>query len=365
VNPTASFAPSKPYLDTCKNLGHGFSEGTSLSTSCYPDPSSSNNYNGFDNSVSVFVGGSFNTVGLRSGGSVEGNIVVLGDFRTDVNNSPTKFVSTGGSNVLPGPGHDCIIVGGIIKTRNRDVHITRNSSPTTCNIIANGSIQKSERWKVGTGASKTANANYDLTHYNDMICIWRAKSEYWKGLASTPGASADFNNNNKRLTYTCSTNAEIQVFNILSNELNTKLGNNLQSMHFNEDCEDKTILINVHSTGTVNVKAVQMKLRRSNGQVVNLPSCMTQNILWNFPHASLVRIGGNNWTPRSYFHGSILALGNLKVTTLGHQGRLIVVGNLTAGNSANTSINLRNYQFKPPIQLPDLPQYTGCSITCS
>ena len=92
------------------------------------------------------------------------------------------------------------------------------------------------------------------------------------------------------------------------------------------DGEGKTILINVHGGGEVKVNAATMFWKNRSGYSAGgFPTCMTESILWNFPDASKVEIGNGK---TSEFHGSILTVGDMTLSTSGHSGRTIVLGDL-------------------------------------
>jgi hypothetical protein len=88
-NPTAKPTQGNSEQDCDKkleNLGYGFSAATGVggysSEQCYPPIVNldANNLAGIDDSVAVFVGGSYHG---RRGAEVEGNMVVLGDLSVD------------------------------------------------------------------------------------------------------------------------------------------------------------------------------------------------------------------------------------------------------------------------------------------
>jgi hypothetical protein len=97
-SPTASLTKSptdKPSVCLQENLGDGFSAATGVggysSEQCYPPivQLDANNLAGIDDSVAVFVGGSY--YGRRAA-EVEGNMVVLGDLSVDSNGTYTCFI---------------------------------------------------------------------------------------------------------------------------------------------------------------------------------------------------------------------------------------------------------------------------------
>ena len=95
VTPTTSPTCKPVCDDQQENLGDGFSAATGVggysSEQCYPPivQLDANNLAGIDDSVAVFVGGSY--YGRRAA-EVEGNMVVLGDLSVDSNGTYTCFI---------------------------------------------------------------------------------------------------------------------------------------------------------------------------------------------------------------------------------------------------------------------------------
>ena len=95
VTPTTSPSCKPVCDDQQENLGDGFSAATGVggysSEQCYPPivQLDANNLAGIDDSVAVFVGGSY--YGRRAA-EVEGNMVVLGDLSVDSNGTYTCFI---------------------------------------------------------------------------------------------------------------------------------------------------------------------------------------------------------------------------------------------------------------------------------
>jgi len=165
------------------NLGYGFSEATSMEGmehyhgKCYPSvkslPSSGNGFPGRDDSIAVFVGGSYYG---KKAAEVEGNMVVLGDLIVE-SNGPGNFVSVGvGSNVIPNNGGECIKVGGNIKA-NRNIQVF-NQYDLSCDMVYKKEATNLNKWK--TNGNKRYDPNLDLSEYENMATVLRKKSQYWK-----------------------------------------------------------------------------------------------------------------------------------------------------------------------------------------
>jgi choice-of-anchor A domain-containing protein len=357
VSPTDAPITNEPTsgnldCEDLENLGGGFSEATSKATDgthlfsgqCYPPIVSLdvNSIPGYDDSVAVFVGGDF--IGRRAA-EVEGNMVVLGDLSVE-SNGPGNFVSVGvGTHVVPNPGGDCIIVGGDISAA-RDIQVFNQASWMTCDIVYKGSATNQDGWKSNGGFRHEP--DYDLSRYEEMKYVLHKKSQYWKTLPSEGEVQYEnWGNVNGQTEYVCSNNNEVQVFNIGANE-HQKI-NAVHTIYFSDSCEGKTVLINVHGSGDIGVDAAAMHFKGLKGYGAGgFSTCMTESILWNFPDAANVDLG-NGLT--SEFHGSILVGGNLKMTTSGHSGRTMVLGDVL--HDSDQGSEFHTYQFNPPQTLPD------------
>ena len=273
-------------------------------------------------------------------------MVVLGNL--DVKKQgPGNFVSVGkGTQVLPNSGTDCLVVGGTIST-DRDVQVFNQASHMSCNIIYKGGERNISRWK--NNGQVRHDPNYDLSDYIKMKDIHRKKSKFWKTLPST--GSVDFENWGNptgQTTYKCSSTNNVQVFNIQSNEHN-KI-NGVHTIYFSDECEGKTVLINVHGIGNINVDAAAMHFKGKMGFGQNeFSTCLTSSILWNFPDASHVDIGNGRY---SEFHGSVLVTGNMKLSTSGHSGRAIILGDVVHEQRGS---EFHSYEFNPPYDIIDPP----------
>merc|ERR1711907_550357 len=326
------------------NLGYDFSKATGPNaySGYYPYVRGAgfNKNAGKDDSIAVFVGGSYTS---KEAAEVEGRMVVLKDL-TVQSNGAGNFVSVGvGTHVLPNSGTDCIMVGGNI-VAHRDIQVFNQENWMGCRIVYKGSATNIGKWKNEHG-SKKHDPNYDMSHYEAMKDVFYKKSQYWKTLPTTPNTRIydEYGGTN----FQCTGKDEIQVFNIQQNQRSLFTGDTW-GYQFNNNCKDKTILINFQGTGDIKVNAVDLiwngKRGYGNG---GFPSCMTQSIMWTFPDASNVEIGNGR---TSEFQGSVLITGNMKMTTTGHSGRTIVLGNLVHNKGGS---EFHNYPFDPPKPLPE------------
>jgi len=272
---------------------------------------------------------------------VEGKVVVLGSLTVE-SAGPGNFVSVGaGSHVIPNSGGDCIIVGGDLKAE-KNIQVFNQSPNMKCDIVYKGSAVDSDRWK--TNGEVRHDPNYDLREYETMKFVLGRKSMFWKTLPSTGTVDEKWSTT----TFKCSDNDDIQVFNIYPSDFN--VFDKATSYQFQKNCEGKTILINVHGSGNIGIKAAAMydfdgRMGYAPGQ---FSTCFTESILWNFPDADTVDIGNGD---TSEFHGSLLVTGNLILSTSGHSGRTMVLGDIIHDSPSGSEFH--SYQFAPPFALPD------------
>jgi len=347
------------------NLGFGYSEashnpslgsdhyGMAPGEECYPKVTSMGSstdplINGYDDSVAFFVGGSYTSV---ASGEIEGNIVILGDFSRG-QSGPWNLATAGeGTQVIPHQGGNCVIVGGDFDSPSRMEIYT----PTyKCAVIVKGNAKNAGTiapgWMTESGFSYGSYPNFDLSEYEQQKESLIAKSEYWSTLPATPNAVGVFSS--PVFNFNCSPDDVIQVFHVASSDL-SKSG--IGSYLFNKNCNDKTILINVHGTGDYKVQAKIMNWvddsgRQQAGGHQGFPSCMNSALLWNFHEVDTLTMGGSNGGSDEW-QGSILVNGNLNMYTSGQSGRTMVIGNIVHNSPGS---EFHSFEFEPPKPLPDI-----------
>lgn len=284
---------------------------------------------------------------------MEGKLVVKGKLEVK-NNGSSNFVSVGsGSNVVPNSGTDCVVVGKNLVVQRSQVQVFNQISSMKCNTVYRNNGSGILKWKSNGGVQK--DSNYDMSGYEETLEILEKKSQFWKTLPSTGTVDFEGNiNTSGKTTYQCSNENLVQVFNIRSNE-RYKLAKT-HSVYFSDSCEGKTVLVNVHGTGTIPARASAMFFKGKSGYSSNgFSTCMTESILWNFPDADTVQFGG--WAGgSSEWHGSVLVGGKMKFETSGQSGRTMVLGDLIQKKSGS---EFHSYQFNPPMALPDCPGICG------
>jgi len=208
-----------------------------------------------------------------------------------------------------------------------------------CDIVYMGTEVGKFRWK--TNGVISHEPDYDLSRYERQIELLKKKSQFWKTLPAT----GTVENSPWETSFKCSSDDDVQVFNIQPNERNK-----LKAGSYNFDtCGGKTILINALGGGVINMKASDMYFNGKYGHsgANAFPPCMIQNMMWNFPDAETVSIGNGG---SSEFDGSLLIGGNLKMQTSGHSGRTMVLGDIIHNKGGS---EFHNYPFNPDFDLPD------------
>merc|ERR1711862_79994 len=188
--------------------------------------------------------------------------------------------------------------------------------------------------------------NLDLSAYEEQKQSLMVKSGLWANLPETPHVSTGVSS--RRFNFNCSPEDVIQVFHISKSDLS---GSGYDSYSFNENCPDKTILINVGGTGNYNVSPKTMNWTDKNGNAQaggheGFNSCMNSAILWNFFEPNTVSMSGTG-----EWQGSILVNGNFNFETIGQSGRTMVIGDLVQDKQGS---EFHNFEFKPPKPLPGI-----------
>jgi choice-of-anchor A domain-containing protein len=255
------------------NFGYGFSKAMHDSNlgeshygqdgSCFPRVQIQGNPPGYDDAVSFLVGGNYTG---KNGAEVEGNMIILGDLIMS-QNGPSNLVTVGfGSQIIPHKNGVAIKVGGSMSSP-KQIEICRQiTSPFyPCKVVVKGERNNyntiAPSWMRSDGFEYVQDSNLDLSAYEEQVDILRAKSEYWGSLASTQGASSGVSSQAFKIE--CTNDNVVQVFNIEASSLR---GQGYSSYIFNENCSDKSVLIDVQGGGRITMKTKQIKWMQ-NGQV--------------------------------------------------------------------------------------------------
>eukprot|EP00535_Pseudo-nitzschia_heimii_P013333 CAMPEP_0197198322 /NCGR_PEP_ID=MMETSP1423-20130617/33312_1 /TAXON_ID=476441 /ORGANISM="Pseudo-nitzschia heimii, Strain UNC1101" /LENGTH=806 /DNA_ID=CAMNT_0042652153 /DNA_START=148 /DNA_END=2568 /DNA_ORIENTATION=+ len=357
-------------VPVCDNLGVGFSERVDPSNpstldECYPPLTAIGDYSnipGRDDAYSVWVGGNFN--GTHRAVGVEGRLYVHGDLFVDGENNyyalrdgPVNFGSVAwGTNMIPSIGSDCIIVEGDITSQRHYISVMDHNNGG-CMTRYGGNAVNLGTFNTESPYSATNNLP-SLPDAYDVSSNLYGRSFFLGTLSATPGVSVTVQQWHKKQVYfNCSSDNEIQIFQFNSGDVSNYF-TGVSDYHFEPECEGKTILMNFLEGGDLVLEAAAMfdYAERAGPNTGEFDPCFTESILWNFPNANNVHIGGDLTSP---WHGSVLVTGNLKSSTTYLLGRTIVLGDLDFWGSgpgpwSYSGSGLYNYQFNPPIGLPDV-----------
>jgi len=362
----------------CTNLGSGTSgsTGTGAWSGEYPaiDCIVGKEYFsiGYDNSVSVLVGGSFN---CKNGYGFEGRGVFMGDMTIDLEGCSNMAATGHGSLIHPMENSVCIEVGGEVSietdfTHTKEIMYQDGNINKACHFAYKGgctlngevcphSLSDLENQGVYTNGDFAQKSDMDLSIWADQLTLLRKKTEYWSSLDAN--GSARLSNDEKHLFLEPGTdNNAVQVF-----ELDT-ISSSTEVIFFSKSMHDKTILINVNGDGDffVPMFCYHPRDENRNDQYIcgrsSFPTDLTASIVWVFTGTGSVHIKGSNPDDANEMHGSIVkATGPLTFSADGHAGRLIVGGDLTIDG---IQTELFNYEFDPSSQ--PLPLGDDLSEVC-
>jgi choice-of-anchor A domain-containing protein len=345
VDEEVSVPPPTMDCDTAlANLGLGFSGATGVNAfdndGCWPmiNTPQPNPPFGRDDSVNLFVGGNAE-IGYAV--EAEGKIVIMGDLNNKGNGWGDVTSVGAGYQVLPNDGANCLVVGGDVSTK-KSVRLGPGTwvyQTIQCNMVYGTSRDNSVTDFALNGGQliPLSQSTEDMNHYEQMKEVLYAKSQYWKNM----DANGQIKKDSRYLMFSCPTNKDTHVFNFEPSMLN-----GMDKISFASSCNDKTLLVNVKGTGKITVKTVEM-LPMSNMQ--RSAECnIAKNLLWNFPDATSVEIGGGG---SDEWIGATLVTGDLTHHTSGMSGRVIVLGDLYHDGTSGSEFHAMIYD--PPTPLPD------------
>ncbi len=300
----APIAPAASSAESCIPAGGGIGTGTP---------------NAVDGQVNVYVGGDFNLV---SGAELEGLLVVEGDATFGGAGLYNTGVVGVGSLLTPPPMSDMILVGGdmsVAEERRLDVgHIIGGG------VRVGGVINAGPQAIETNGAARVegvgkASALGDRAAVSGAI---RSQSASYAAMPTTGTAAVEYGT----LTLTGDGTANRQVF-TLDGATAAKAG----SLQYKNIDPESIVVINVVGD---TARFAMSSMLHENGTVMDPMNvdkgafgALTQRLLWNFPTASDVVIGGS-----AQFPGSVLVANPDSTTSVkvpGTNGRMWVAGNLT------------------------------------
>jgi choice-of-anchor A domain-containing protein len=295
-----------------------------------------------DTNVSVFAGGNF----LATGGAAEseGLNVFLGDA-TIAKPSGVFNVGTAGvgSGISPPPGGDMLIVGG-------DLTVNANNTLTVgANAFDDQGVLQGGRLHVGgtitndgTIEPKDARATINPSTAAEAYASFPAAiADLSSDLADEPGTAANVAGSQVILTGDGTT--ALQVFTISASALVGKTEFFFSNINQQQPSGAfAPIVINVEGGPATSLSPTLISMNGARVDVFGNPDFgpAASAILWNFPDATDVTIGGS-----SQLMGSILVpstSGNVAITA-STNGRVYVGNNLTV---SGTGQEMHNYPWR-------------------
>ncbi|WP_051913136.1 choice-of-anchor A family protein [Kutzneria albida] len=291
-------------------------------------------FTGRDEAINVFVGGTF---AVRGGAAeAEGKVVVGGGFDLAKDPGGSAVYNIGivgvGSRVPPPEGSDFLTTGGSVTVA------------TGQRLLADGGVVRHAGPATGTITGKSVQDSAAFAGFAPLTAQLQAASTCYATSAATGTAV----NQGHQTLFTGDGHSALQVFTVDFDLVGS--GGGQQGIAFAGIPAGATVLVNL--TGDAR-KIVTYTGGLDDTDPVN---ALRPRLLWNFPTATSVTIGG-----LSQFQGSIL-VGNpgstTTVTSPGTAGRLFTTGSLTHGGSTNKGQELHAYPFTG-----DLPTCAGPPTT--
>lgn len=356
-----------PEYGDCTNLGSGLSGSTGVSGYSLMYPYIMCIFNGgggfsvgYDNSLSVLVGGSFT---CKSGAGFEGRGVFAGDVTIEKNGCERLAATAHGSLIHPVEDSVCIEVGGSLSvesnfTNSKYIMYEYGNSAKTCHLkykdgcSINGetcphSQTDLEEQYLFTNGDFVNDPAMDLSRWEEELTLLGQKVNYWKSLDPN-GVINDYGN--VIILAPGEDNNPVQIFDIGC------LGDDVAGLVFNKNMFGKTIMIRVKCDSEFVVPSLCYYPIDSmpNDQPIcgrdSFPPEITTSTVWVFESESDVVISGY----ATELHGSVVKpFGSLTMSVAGHSGRLIVGGDLIIDGEYT---ELHNYEFDPqggPLPLGD------------
>jgi len=351
--------------DDCTDLGSGLSGATGEGTWSLHFPSIDNIHAnggfsvGYDNSVSVLVGGSFTCI---QGAGFEGRGVFLGDMNLLEEGCERMAATAHGSLIHPVENKVCVEVGGSVNIESsfpnsKYIMYEYGNSLKSCHMVYKGdctvngdecgsNLSELEQQFIFTNGDVTQDSAMNLTHWSDQITLLQQKASYWKTLAAN-GVTEVIESS--LIMKAGPDNNPVQIFTI------NPIDSSINFIVFTKELIGKTILIQVEGDGDFNVPnfCFQPADAIPTDDFIcghdTFPTDLTGSIAWVFQSQGSLALAGNY-----EFQGSIVKpWGDLTVSMVGHSGRLIVGGDLTVDGEYT---ELHNYEFDPvshPLPLGD------------
>ncbi|WP_165314330.1 choice-of-anchor A family protein [Agromyces protaetiae] len=296
---------------------------------------------GFDDAVSVFVGGDFQVLG--SSAEAEGNLVVMGsaEFNRGIQGTYNLGVVGVGSRVPPPPGSDMLLVGGDLTIADTtDLQVGGFSSPPAPLIFIAGNVRYGGTLNARAGQPTLIDQPGQvgtITQDPDAVAAFAPRVGNITALSqcyAEQPATGSFAVDATSFTLQGNGSATLQVFNVDVPVQGT--GGGQVTLNATGIPDGATIVINLVGDAAL--------VNANSWAGVGLDADLTQRILWNVPTASSALFTGTIQLP-----GSILVGNPASTTTIeepGTNGRIEVAGNLVQQSSVNTSgLEFHAYPF--------------------
>ncbi|MGW2542159.1 choice-of-anchor A family protein, partial [Kitasatospora sp. NPDC001574] len=277
-----------------------------------PYPSSINNgpFAGRDNGINVFVGGDFLVTGRAA--EAEGRVVVLNNFSQAKEVGVSSIYNVGiagvGSRVPPPDGADFLTTGG---------GVTVVPGQT---LVAEGGVVRHAGPVTGTVTGTLVTDPNAVQPYSGLRDQLTSASDCYARVGGTPRTpTGTAVNEGGQTLFTGDGSSALQVFNVDFNLTGPTGGQ--QGIVFANIPTGATIL--------VNVLGATRALNTFSGGINDTDDPLNayrDHLLWNFPDASVVSLGGTG-----QFQGSFLIGEQASVTTVtlaGVNGRFFTAGTL-------------------------------------
>ncbi|OKJ10293.1 hypothetical protein AMK19_15595 [Kitasatospora sp. CB01950] len=289
----------------------------------FPIPPHNGPAAGTDNTINVFVGGSYTVEGRAA--EVEGKVVTVKDLT--VNKDGGGLFNMGvvgvGSQVAPPPGTDHVTVGGAVDVVTNNRVQIGGGDPARWGNLAYGTTESGTLEFSGPGAARQDPEA--IEPYLGLGTVIKGDSTCMAEQTATGTLSVEGN----LYTFTGDGHSMRQIFNV---DRNIGSDTAAADIVFAGIPAGATVIVNM-----VGPDPVLIRTNTGSGFPGDQLTDMQPLLMWNFPAATSATISGG-----AQFQGSIMAgnsAGTLTVSTPGANGRVYVAGNLLQTGTAGTEIH--------------------------
>lgn len=350
----------------CANLGAGLSSSTGEGAWTTTFPTMNSIFGGgggfslgYDNSLSVLVGGDFT---CKSGAGFEGRGVFLSDMTLELGGCERLGATAHGSLIHSFENTVCVEVGGDVNIdasfqQSKYIMYEYGNAMKSCHFVykddctVNGAecptnMTVLEQNNVYTNGDFKQIPDLDLSRWDDELDVLKQKVKYWDTLDANGVAEII---DDALVMGPGPDNNPVQIFNI------KPITTDIASVVFKKEMSGKTIMIIVEDDGTFFVPPMCfMPLDHKPNTapicgVDTFPVDLIASIVWVWPNRGKVEIVGANELMGSV----VMPKADLTFSTSGHSGRMIVGGDFILDGEFS---ELHNYEFDPashPLPLGD------------